>query len=165
MERAKTPYIVAFTGHRTYNHSHDDIVRNYVKGLIEGGARRFRIGMAEGFDLAAGSIVKQLRSSSPHPIKIELYIPYPHFHAHLNDIDRHTYQMLFESADSVTFISESYHTGVYRQRNEALVDGADLLVAWWNGRASGTGQTVGYALKSGCHVKNLYRDQQLELEI
>lgn len=158
------PRIIAFTGHRSYNRTHDALLLGYVEGLVEDGAQTFRVGMAEGFDLAAALVVKSLKERYPH-LRLELYIPFRQFHAHMNDVERRIYRTILQHATSICYIAEEYREGVFRERNEALVNGADLVVAWWNGRSSGTGYTVGYARKVGCRVKNLYHDQQLELEI
>ena len=38
------------------------------------------------------------------------------------------------------------------KRNRYMVDHADLLIAVWDGRPSGTGKTVQYAQQQGKHV-------------
>jgi hypothetical protein len=52
-----TTHIVAFTGHRNYDRRYDDLLLASVEELVERGARCFRVGMAEGFDLAAAAVV------------------------------------------------------------------------------------------------------------
>ena len=58
MERG---FSVAFTGHRSYHHESDDALQGVVRQLYADGARVFRVGMAEGFDLAAAECVVQLQ--------------------------------------------------------------------------------------------------------
>jgi hypothetical protein len=65
----------------------------------------------------------------------------------------------------VHYLAESYSHGVYQQRNEAMVDGADYVIAWWDGKPSGTANTIRYAHNVGCPVKNIYDFQQLELNL
>ena len=54
---------MAFTGHRTYNGTANDLLRATISELYTEGARHFRVGMAEGFDLAAAEIVVELMAS------------------------------------------------------------------------------------------------------
>ena len=162
MTSTTAPHIVAFTGHRSYNRTHDATVLDCVERLRAEGARIFRVGMAEGFDLAAALVTLGLKARY-EDIRLELYIPYPTFWLHMSDAERRLYDEIVHRADYVEYIAEEYYTGVYQDRNKRLVEGADLVVAWWNGKPSGTGYTVSYARTLGCRVKNLYDYQQLEL--
>lgn len=164
MTHTHTPRTIAFTGHRSYNRTHDATVLDCVESLVAEGARIFRVGMAEGFDIAAALVTLGLKSKC-EDIRLELYIPYPSFSLHMSDTDRRLYNEILNRADYVEYIAKEYYTGVYQDRNKRLVEGADMVVAWWNGKPSGTGYTVSYARALGCPVKNLYDYQQLELEL
>lgn len=164
MTHSLIPHTVAFTGHRSYKRSHDDVLLGCVEELVASGAESFRVGMAEGFDLAAALAVLSLRDSHPN-LRLELYIPYPTFSHHMSDVERRLYEAIVQRADRVEYVAEEYYTGVYQERNKRLVEGSDFVVAWWNGKPSGTSQTIGYARTLGCPVKNLYHYQQLELEL
>jgi hypothetical protein len=52
---------------------------------------------------------------------------------------------------------------IFYHRNDMLVEGADLLVAWWDGGASGTAYTVKRARKLGLTIKNIYPQKQLSI--
>lgn len=162
MTNSEHPYIVAFTGHRNYDRCHDSALLESVERLVEGGARRFRVGMAEGFDLAAALVVLSLRERV-EGIVLEAYVPWPEFPNSFCSANRRLYDHILAQADSVTYVAESYSQGLYYQRNRELVEGSDRVVAWWNGSASGTGYTVRYARKLGIGVENLYNYQQLRL--
>ncbi len=153
---------IAFTGHRHYNRSHDCAIIECLEQLVTSGARVFRVGMAEGFDLAAAFVVLELRHHHPE-IRLEAYIPYPKFRERLTKHNQQLYDIVLNQADEIFYIAEEYRHGIYYERNRALVDGADLVVAWWDGSTSGTGQTVRYARKQHVTVKNLFDYQQLEL--
>ena len=162
MTSAAIPYIVAFTGHRHYDRSHDSALLECVERLVERGARRYRVGMAEGFDLSAAAVVLSLKQRYSD-IALDLYIPYPGFSRRFSTPNRRLYDQILAQADSVTYIAQSYSHGVFYERNRALVDGADWIVAWWDGTTSGTGYTVRYARSLGIGVENLYNHQQLRL--
>ena len=156
-------FVVAFTGHRSYNHEacsalHDCVVRLYAEG-----ARTFRVGMAEGFDLAAAEAVVNLMAQH-EDVVLEAYIPYPSFAARFSTIDHERYNQIISKCSRVVYVAEAYHPAVYRLRNDMLVDEAQVVVAWWNGRASGTGYTVGKGRSRRCRIMNLYGGSQCELE-
>ena len=138
--------IVAFTGHRTYQHSAEEQLRTTILSLYNQGARTFRVGMAEGFDLAAAEAIIEIMSES-RDITLEAYIPWQGFNSHL------------------TSDKQEFRPWVFRERNDRLVEGADYVVAWWDGSSSGTGYTVRKALKKRCKVVNLYPSQQLTMEL
>ena len=74
--------IVAFTGHRTYQHSAEEQLRTTILSLYNQGVRTFRVGMAEGFDLAAAEAIIEIMSES-RDITLEAYIPWQGFNSHL----------------------------------------------------------------------------------
>ena len=164
MTYVENPYIVAFTGHRNYDRCHDSALLECVEELVARGARVFRVGMAEGFDLAAASVVLSLKERV-EGIVLELYVPWPEFSHSFSAANRRLYDQILSQADSVMYVAQSYSQGVYYERNRLLVEGADRVVAWWNGKASGTGYTVRYARGLGIGVENLFNYQQLTLPI
>ena len=160
----KVPYVVTFTGHRTYSRHNDQLIQHWVEMLYMAGACRFRVGMAEGFDLAAASAV--LVAKNKHSdIELEVFIPWRGFEQTFSESNRRLYSLIVERATQIHYLAEGYYHGVYQERNEKMVDGADYVIAWWNGKPSGTANTVRYARRVGCPVKNIYSDEQLELDI
>ena len=81
---------VSFTGHRNYDRSADDKLREIISSLYERGYRRFLTGMAWGFDLAAAEVVLSLKNSLPD-IELIAVEPYP------------TFRKLFHGADAVLY--------------------------------------------------------------
>ncbi len=159
-----TPHIVTFTGHRSYNRRYDSIISANIKELYSIGARRFRVGMAEGFDLAAACVILDM-ANLHHDIELELFIPWPGFAATFKEANRRLYDIIIRQATLVHYIATDYYVGLFQQRNEAMVDGADIVIAWWNGKPSGTANTIRYARTLGCRIKNIFDNQQLELEL
>ena len=157
-------HIVAFTGHRTYDGSADAELRATISELYNQGARHFRVGMAEGFDLAAGSAVVEMMLTHSDII-LEACIPWPTFDAHFNPEEREKYNDILKHATIVRYSDNAYHPAIFRHRNDMLVEGANTVVAWWDGRQSGTAYTVKRAKKLGLNIKNLYPQLQLSIEI
>lgn len=157
-------HIVAFTGHRTYDGSADAELRATISELYNKGARHFRVGMAEGFDIAAGEMVVELMHSDSDII-LEACIPWPTFDAHFTPKEREKYNHILKHATVVRYSDNAYHPAIFRHRNDMLVEDADTLVAWWNGTQSGTAYTVKRAKKLGVTIKNIYPELQLSMEI
>ena len=152
----KTPqHIVAFSGHRFYDGSADDRLRSVVADLYAEGVRIFRVGMAEGFDLAAGEVVLSLMELYDD-IVLEAYVPWPLFSARFDRESKLKYDAVIAKAQIIRYAGFAFQNTIFHQRNDMLVDGAGYLVAWWNGSRSGTGYTVGRARRQRTKIVNLY---------
>ncbi len=152
----KTPqHIVAFSGHRSYDGSADDRLRSVVADLYAEGVRIFRVGMAEGFDLAAGEVVLSLMELYDD-IVLEAYVPWPLFSARFDKDNRIKYDAIIAKAQVIRYVGFAYQNTIFHQRNDMLVDGAGYLVAWWNGSRSGTGYTLGRARRQHSKIINLH---------
>lgn len=158
------PLTVAFTGHRTYDGKANATLRATIRDLYHKGARHFRVGMAEGFDIAAGGLLVEL-SRELCDIDIEAYIPWPRFSARFDPASLELYNTILQHANVIRYASEEYHRGVFHRRNDMLVDGADYAIAWWDGSQSGTGYTVKRARANGACVINLYPQTQLSMPL
>ena len=148
-------HIAAFSGHRSYDNSADDVLRSTVADLYAEGVRIFRVGMAEGFDLAAGEAVVALMELY-EDVVLEAYVPWPMFSARFDRIDKARYDAIIAKAHIVRYSGFAFQTNIFHLRNDMLVDGAGYLIAWWNGSRSGTGYTVGRARKQRAKIINLY---------
>jgi uncharacterized phage-like protein YoqJ len=157
-----TTHIVAFTGHRTYDGSANEQLMAAISELYAQGARHFRVGMAEGFDLAAGSAVVEMMLTHSD-ITLEACIPWPGFEARFSAEGRTEYNRIMDYAAIVRYASDKYHRRVFYDRNDMLVEGAQSLIAWWDGGKSGTGYTVKRARKLGLIIKNLHPENQLSI--
>lgn len=154
---------VAFTGHRSYRHEDDAKLHSLVEQLYAEGARTFRVGMAVGFDLAAGEAVERMLARYGD-ITLEAYIPFPGFDLRFSSVDRLRYSAILRACAKVSYAAVEYEEGAFRRRNDMLVDGASVVVAWWNGSSSGTGYTVRQARRCGARVINIYPVTQCSLE-
>ena len=153
--------IVAFSGHRSYDHTADDKLRSVVADLYDDGVRIFRVGMAEGFDLAAGEVVLSLMEVHDD-IVLEAYVPWPLFSARFERESRIKYDAIIAKAQVIRYAGFAFQNNIFHQRNDMLVDGAGYLVAWWNGSRSGTGYTVGCARRHHAKIINLHPSSSIE---
>lgn len=147
--------IVAFTGHRTYVANAEQRLRSTIEELYLRGARTFRVGMAEGFDLAAGMALVELKFKYTD-ICIEAVVPWLKFARRFGMAAREHYNTILNRATRVCYISMEYFPGVYYQRNDLLIDGADVVVAWYSGKSGGTQYTLRQAKLNGAEIINLH---------
>ena len=147
--------IAAFSGHRSYDGSADGRLRSVVAELYDEGVRIFRVGMAEGFDLAAGEVVVSLMEVHDD-IVLEAYVPWPLFSSRFDRENKMRYDAIIAKAQVIRYAGFDFQNAIFHLRNDMLVDGAGYLVAWWNGSRSGTGYTVGRARRQRSKIINLY---------
>lgn len=151
--------IVCFTGHR---HIPDgecprlyEILRAVTEEQIHRGATVFRTGGALGFDTQAALCVLALRRQYPH-IRLELILPCPTQTRGWLPNDIRLYEQILEQADLTRYVSSVYYAGVLQMRNRALVEGADVCIAYLkHNDGGGTAFTASLALKNGLEFINL----------
>jgi len=114
---------------------------------VEEGYAHFITGMAEGIDLMAAEIVLELRAARPD-ITLECALPY-----RKNGSAR--FQRILQQADTITAVSENYHSACMRMRNRYMVDQSDMVLAVYTGSSGGTKQTIEYARAQGKKVQML----------
>ena len=153
---------VSFTGHRNYDRSADDKLREIILSLYERGYRRFLTGMAWGFDLAAAEVVISLKNPLPD-IELIAVEPYPTFRWLFHGADAELYDKVKNSADSTIAVGDKGEKMDYIRRNDFLVESSSVVVAWWSGtKSGGTAYTIRKARLMNVEIKNLY-NKQLEL--
>lgn len=150
---------VCFTGHRAISTAEAPLLRaaleNEIERQILAGATLFRAGGALGFDTEAACAV--LRQKKKYPdVKLELLLPCENQTRGWREADVRLYNAILAHADAYQYVSQVYFRGVMQKRNRALVDGADLCIAFLReGATGGTAYTVDYAQKKGVPVINL----------
>lgn len=155
--------IICFTGRRSYQGQADEELRQLLRELYERGARSFLCGMSWGFDLAAGRLVAEMKSSHSD-VELVAVEPFADFGSYFRGEDAALYERVIGAADRRVLVSESENQA-YRLRNDYMVDHSSLVVAWWEGLPKGgTAYTVARARKKGLEVVNLYPDPQLEIQ-
>lgn len=152
---------VCFTGHRPqnlpfgFNEKYERCIglkkkmrKEIVKMIEERSATNFISGMALGVDIFASEIVIELKKQHPE-ITLECALPCKNQDAKWNSIDQKRYKGLLSLADKITVVQESYTKSCMQKRNEYMVDNSQFLLCVWNGKGSGTGNTVKYAKIKG----------------
>lgn len=150
---------VCFTGHRSIDPFDEAILTPLLEREIEKqialGATHFRAGGAIGFDTLAALCVLKMKKKHPK-IKLELFLPCPTQHAKWNERDTQIYRAILERADSYRFVSPHYFSGVYKMRNEQMLEGSQVCIAYLKDIEGGTYQTCVSALKRKIELINLH---------
>lgn len=150
-----------FTGHRPQNlpfgfNEDDDrckrlkeLLRKHIVDLIENkGVTRFISGMALGVDIYAAQIV--LEEKARHPdIILECALPCETQSNRWKVDQQEVYYKILGDCDKATLLQYAYTADCMNKRNRYMVDNSDFVISVWNGKPSGTGNTVQYALQQG----------------
>lgn len=147
----------AFTGHRhlpsSSVNSLSDLLSRGIAYVYSEGVRDFYAGGALGFDMLAEEEVIRFRQSHPD-VRLHLLLPHRGQAERWSFSEVRRYHRLLSEADSVTYLSDYYYDGVMRERNQALIDAADVCIAYLVS-GGGTAQTVAMAKRKGIKVYNL----------
>jgi uncharacterized phage-like protein YoqJ len=150
------PSICAFTGHRPqhlpFGTNEADprcaalkkCLRAQIEKLIEMGVTHFISGMAIGVDMYAAEIVLDLKATYPD-ITLECAFPCETQAVKWPEPLRERYYNIAAECDKETMLQTHYTADCMLKRNQYMVEQADIILAVWDGRPSGTGMTVRYA--------------------
>lgn len=149
----------SFTGHRQIKDSHrkniSDLLQRAIAYAYEQGCRDFYSGGAVGFDTLAAREVLLFRISHPD-IRLVMLLPCIDQGKRWSRAEQDSYEYILRGADEVRYISDEYTDSCMRERNFALAERADLMIAYVCRKNSGAGQTVRMADKLGRQIYNLY---------
>lgn len=135
-----------------------------IKNLIEKeGVTHFISGVALGVDTYAANIVLNLKAQYLG-ITLECAIPCETQAVKWNERDRDIYCDLLAKCDKETLLQQNYTSDCMQKRNEYMVDNSDCVIAVWNGKSNGTGNTVKYAMRNNKKLA-LINPQTFEVEI
>lgn len=148
-EKRKTR--VCFTGHRpekiiTPEHVIKEKLKEEIIKAINEGYFVFISGMARGVDIWAAEIVLHLRSNG-YEIKLICAVPYEGFEKNWNNKWQKRYHKVIAEADFIKCISPCYSQNCFQARNEWMVNHSTKIIAVYNGKRSGTQNTLVYAYK------------------
>ena len=76
---------------------------------------------------------------------------------------RDIYYDLLSKSDKETLLQQKYTSDCVQKRNQYKVDNSDYVIAVWNGKPSGTDNTVKHTMKNN-KVVLLVNPQTLEIE-
>ncbi len=147
---------VCFTGHRTIGSDFSvERLRAYIRAMIEvAGATKFIVGGALGFDTIVAKELLALKKEFGQ-IELHVYVPCNNQSEKWGIFDKMTYNKILKQADYVDMVDRPYYDGCMRERNYKMVDNAHYCICYFNGKASGTSQTVRYAKRKGLEIYNV----------
>lgn len=147
---------VCFTGHRIIGSDFSlERLKAYIKAMIEVvGVRVFIVGGALGFDTIVAKEILSLKNKGLD-IELHVYAPCNNQSERWSFFDKSTYNKILKQADYVDMVDKPYFDGCMRERNYKMVDNASYCICYFNGKASGTSQTVRYARKKGLEIYNV----------
>lgn len=155
----------SFTGHRrilpTHQRALTDLLDRAIAYAYSEGCRTFYSGGAVGFDTLAAQRVRLFRESHPD-VRLVMLLPCVGQQEHWSWGQKLSYEHLLCSADEIVFISEEYTPDCMRKRNVALVEHADMMIAYCGRMRSGSSQTLAMASKKGIATYNLYTAAEKE---
>ena len=159
-ESEKRKHRCCFTGHRPEKLviSESEVKAELEKEIrlaIADGFNVFITGMAPGVDIWAAEVVLELRGKEDHPLKLIAASPHPGFENRWSLDWQKRYAVIMSKADYIKDVCQCYSRGCYQIRNEWMVDHSARVIAVWNGRPSGTKNTVLYAKRKGVPVINI----------
>ena len=156
-----------FTGHRPqslpFGFNENDVRCKELKALltslirekIDNGVTHFLSGMALGIDCYAAEIILELRKEFPS-ITLEAIIPCANQSSKWSEQQVIRYNNILEQCDSKTILQQEYTPDCMVKRNRYMVDHSDCVIAVWNGKNSGTGATVRYAVMKNLPITILH---------
>lgn len=147
-----------FTGHRPDKMELGEkeikpLLEKAIDEAIEKGYVTFITGMAEGVDTWAAEIVLERKKKNPN-LHLICALPHPRFESRRSLAEKMRFNKIIKKADLVREINDHYFTGCYQVRNEWMVDRVSLVIAVFNGRKSGTKNTIQYAMRNKIHIHN-----------
>lgn len=148
-----------FTGHRPNKFPWKDneadprcaalklVLTDQIAALTNAGFTQFLSGMAEGADTWSALAVLALREKNP-AIKLHCILPCKEQADDWEASSRDLYRSILDRADSIVYVSRSYHKNCMLERYRFLIDhAAALLAVYKGGYRGGTVATMRYAQK------------------
>lgn len=138
-------------------------IRDKIEKCIKDGAINFFCGMARGADMWCAEIVIEMKKIYPQ-INISAVIPCPTQNLGWTNDEIQRYQRILDECKKKLLISQSYTKTCMMQRNLALVENCDLLIAVFDGQKGGTANTVKYAQSKGKKIIMIEPDTNSSLK-
>lgn len=129
-----------------------------LEKAINAGWTNFVSGLAIGFDTIAVETCFELKKKYPQ-IKIYGAIPHLGQEEKWSFPDKYKYHKILKKLDGYEVCSEKYEGAkTMYKRNQFIVDNCSVLIALWNGKPSGTSNTVNYAKKKNKKIRIINPD-------
>jgi uncharacterized phage-like protein YoqJ len=151
-----------FTGHRSYDGSHNRELERAIRGLYAQGYRNFLCGMAVGFDIEAAEVAISLKEELKG-LRIVAVVPFEGMQQRFTHALRARFDKVIAESDEVVTLAPRYSVEVYAVRNNFLVDNSSVTIAYFDGSKGGTAYTVRRTTKQLHRLINIYISPQREL--
>ncbi|MBE5758204.1 MAG: DUF1273 domain-containing protein [Clostridiales bacterium] len=158
------------TGHRPkslpwgYNEEKENCIRfkkdlyKLFTGAIEYGLKNYMVGMAEGFDMIGCETLINLKKNHKEIFVIAV-VPCKNQEIKWKPEQQKKYHTLLKKCDAVIILQEEYTTDCMNKRNKYMVEHSSVVIACYNGKPSGTGNTIRFAKEKGCKVRIINPDE------
>ena len=156
---------ICLTGHRPkslpwgYDETKESCIlfKNVMTSIIEkaimNGYTYFISGMALGIDMICAEIVLELKKKYKN-VMLECAIPCLNQEKKWSLLQQDRYKNILKKADIVHYVSKAEYTDTcMNDRNNYMVEQSNVVIAVWNGKLSGTGNTVRIAKNAGKKVR------------
>ena len=121
------------------------------EGAIKYGLTTFLTGMAEGFDMIGAEVLLKLRKK--HNIQIIAVVPCVGQEIKWKLSQQKRYKKILKKCDDIITLNDYYTPNCMNDRNKYMIDCSSFCLACWNGKPSGTGNTVRLAKQKGLKVR------------
>ena len=167
IEKEKT---ACLTGHRPkglpwgYNEIKENCLRfkddlkAILTSICQAGIKNFLVGMAEGFDMIGAEVLTKLRKGFTN-IQIIAVVPCKNQEIKWKPGQQKRYHKILKQCDDVVVLSDTYTKNCMNDRNKFMVLNSSIVIACFNGKPSGTGNTICFAKQNGCTVKIINVDE------
>ena len=154
---------ICLTGHRPKSlpWGYDETKESCIKfkqdlkiifeNAIKCGYKTFLSGMAEGFDMIGTEILLKLKKK--HNIQIIAVVPCLGQELKWSAKQQKRYNHILKQCDNKIVLSLQYTPTCMNERNKFMVDNSSVCIACWNGKPSGTMNTISYAKHNNCKIK------------
>lgn len=116
------------------------------------GLKNYLVGMAEGFDMIGAEKLIELRKTYSD-IKIFAIVPCKGQETKWKQSQQERYHNILKQCDDVITLSEEYTPTCMNERNKYMVNKSSVVIACWNGKPSGTGNTIRFSKENGSKVR------------
>lgn len=127
-------------------------VKKVLEGAIKYGLTIFMNGMAEGFDMIAAEIILELKKSYKN-VRLIAVIPCLNQEIKWKPEQQKKYNTILKQCDEEIVLSNIYTPTCMNDRNKYMVEQSSVVIACFNGKPSGTGNTIRFAKEKGLKIK------------
>lgn len=158
-------YKICFTGHRPkglpwgYDEEKESckefkrVMYGILEKAIQNNYTYFISGMALGIDMICAEIVLNLKKKYKE-VFLECAIPCLNQEKLWSENQQDRYNRILKQADLVHYVSKNTYTNdCMNNRNNYMVTKSDVVIAIWNGKPSGTANTIQMANNQGKKVR------------